>query len=348
MIAIVIRCILYLFIMPFVLGRLITRFMEKYKSSIGMPLLIGYAIEFLLFEVIGVPLSFVTYDFSHVFYPWLICVAILCIISIIIEVINYKEIKECVLDIIEKIINLPILLTLIAVTAVGFQAYMGFRYMHIDNDDSNFVAKATITYQTNTVFYYNDIGEINPKGHIDLRHELSIFPIYIAAISKLIVVHPAITAHTIFPALFCILCYIIYAYLADNYFKNKKKVPIFIIILSVIYMYGAYSADTNFIFLLYRVWQGKALLANFAIPMLWLLYLEYSKSERKNIYWFAIILIMGGSTLLTSMSAALMPVTLGTLVIAYYVKDRKISDIFKGIISVIPCVILGLAYILLK
>ena len=336
--------ILWLILIPTILGFIITRKMEKYKNSIILSWILGYMIEFGIFEFLSVPLSLITDSFYPLLILWLLSIGIIVGFSI---KYNYKRIKEILVENIKEIKKLPILLTIIAILMVGIQAYVPFRYMHLDDDDSNFVAKATVTYQTNTLYKYTDTGEVAQTK--DIRHELATYPIYTALISKLIMIHPAITAHTIFPVIFIPMAYLIYILIAKNLFDdNKKKIAVFTILLSFIYIWGFYSLDTNFCFLLYRIWQGKAMVANVAVPLLWLLYLEYSKSGRKNIYWLSLIIIMAGANVLSSMAVPIMSITLFSLTLAYFIKDKKITDFLKSAVSVIPCIICAILFLILK
>lgn len=340
----ILLCIIWLILVPTILGFIVTRKMEKYKNSIILSWIIGYFIEFGIFEFLSIPISLITDSFYPLYYSWLVIILTIAIISI---VFNFKRIKEITISNLEKIKKIPIILTIIAIIIVGLQAYVPFRYMHLDDDDSNFVAKATATYQTNTLYKYTDTGEIATTK--DIRHELATYPIYTALISKLIKIHPAITAHTIFPVIFIPMAYLIYAMIAETLFNDdKKKVATFIILLSFIYIWGFYSLDTNFCFLLYRIWQGKAMVANVAIPLLWLLYLEYSKSGRKNMYWIAIIIVMTGANVLSSMAVPIMSITLFSLTLAYFIKDKKIIDFLKSAVSVIPCMICAILFLILK
>lgn len=340
----ILLCIIWLILIPTILGFLITRKMEKYKNSIILSWIIGYMIEFGVFEFLSIPISLITDSFYPLYYSWLAIILVIAIISIR---FNSKRIKEIIVSNIKEIKKLPIILTIIAILMVGLQTYVPFRYMHLDDDDSNFVAKATVTYQTNTLYKYTDTGEIAITK--DIRHELATYPIYTGLISKLIKIHPAVTAHTIFPVIFIPMAYLIYTLIARNLFnEDKKKIAIFITILSFVYIWGFYSYDTNFCFLLYRIWQGKAMVANIAIPLLWLLYLEYSKSGRKNIYWIAIIIAMAGANVLSSMAVPIMSITLFSLTLAYFIKDRKITDFLKSAVSVIPCMICAILFLILK
>ena len=339
----VLLCFLWLLFIPLVLGMILTRKMEKYKNNLIFSWVLGYFIEFALFEILSVMIGLFTTDFNPLFYGWIVLICIIFIASII---LNYKRVKEIFKFNVENIKRLPISLTIIMVILIGIQMYVPFRYMHVDDDDSNFVAKATTTYETNTFYKYDDKGEIKEKK--DLRHELATFPIYTATIAKLIDINPAITAHTIFPVVFIPMAYSICFLIADNLFNgDKKKVAVFMILLSLIYIYGNYSRYSNFVRLLYRTWQGKSLVANITVPMLWLTYLDYSKNYRKNIYWITIIITMFASNLFSSMAVPLMPITLFALTVVYYIKDRKISDFLKSLVSVLPCLLCGILYLIL-
>lgn len=337
-------CIIWLILIPIILGSIVTMRMEKYKNSIILSWILGYIMEFGIFELLSVPISLFTYYFEPILYSWILIVVAISIISI---KLNYKRIKEIMHSNIDTLKKLPIAITLISVILVAVQTYIPFRYMHLDDDDSNFVAKATVTYETNTVYKYSDIGE--EKAVKDLRHELATFPIYTALISKLIQIPPVITAHTIFPVIFIPMAYGIYMLIAKNLFDNdNKKVATFIIFMSILHIWGYYSVYTNFVFLLYRIWQGKAILSSIAIPLLWLLYLEYIKSERENVYWIAIIIIMMGSVLLTSMSVPIMSIALFALTLAFFKKENIVKDMLKSAVSVLPCVICGILFLILK
>ena len=63
-----ILAILWIILIPIILGFIITRKMEKYKNSIILSWVIGYMIEFGIFEFLSIPISLITDSF----YPLLI------------------------------------------------------------------------------------------------------------------------------------------------------------------------------------------------------------------------------------------------------------------------------------
>ena len=172
------------------------------------------------------------------------------------------------------------------------------------------------------------------------RYVIGPFPLYTATISSLINIHPAIVAHTIFPVILIPLAYLIYALIARELFnKDKKSILVFLNILCIIYIWGNYSIRTNFTFLLFRIWQGKAVLANIILPSVWLFFLKAIKNNFKLIDIIILISIILAGIFTTTMGIGLPAITLMILAFIFAIKDRKISYLIKSGICCLPCLI---------
>lgn len=270
--------------------------------------------------------------------------AILLIISVI---GNYGNFGKIVKDNINKIVSMPKILSLIFLGLLFFQGYMGFTYMYEDYDDSNFVAKATIARDTNTLFVYDDGGQ--KYASFPTRYVFSPFPYFTATIGELIGLHSAIVAHTVFPVVFLILSYIVFYLIGTSLFRNdKNKTMVFLIILSFLYIFGKYSRYSIFVRLLGRPWQGKSLLANLIIPFIFYLFLEYLGKEEDEFYWFLLLLTLWASDLLSSMSIFLPLIGAGILTALYSIKEKNIRYILKFIPCCIPSLVYGIIFLIIK
>ena len=270
--------------------------------------------------------------------------SVLTIASIVLNAKNFKEIVKVNFN---KIKSMPILLTCLFLILLAFQGYMSFTYMYEDYDDSNFVAKATIAKDTDTLFVYNDIGE--KYTSLPTRYVFSPFPYYTATISEVVDTHPAIVAHTIFPVAFLIVGYVVFYLIGNSLFKDdKKKTMLFLVILSVLYIFGKYSRYAIFVRLLGRPWQGKSLLANIIIPYIIYLFLEFLGEEKDNFYWVILFVTLWAADLLSSMSIFLPIIECSILVLIYTIKDRKIKYILKFIPCCLPTIVYGLMYLNIK
>ena len=71
--------------------------------------------------------------------------------------------------------------------------------------------------------------------------------------------------------------------------------------------------------------------------------------ENKGIInWLLLIITMLASCLVSSMGIPLAAITLGGLVVVFLVKDKKVSYLIKSGICVIPNIVYGLMYLIMK
>lgn len=331
----------WMFIIPIILGLGILKLDKKGNKNICLALVLGLFVELLLFEILSIPMTFLKCSFTLLKNGWTIGTLLLTTISI---GINVKSFKDIALQNLEEFKKLPKVLTIVFLILLMIQCYVPFKYMHEDYDDSNFVAKATIAIDTDSLFVYDDAG--NEYKEFPTRTVLSQFPHYTAVIGELSGTHPTIVAHTIFPVVFVVIAYAFYYVFGMTLFKkDQTKTLVFLNILSVIFIYGDYSRYTNFVRLLYRVWQGKSILANITLPFIWYVFMEYIGKENSKFGWFTLFLALGGSIALSSMALVLPVITTLMLMVVYAIKDKKIIYIISILICCIPCVIVGVVYL---
>lgn len=339
---ILLKSLLYFLIIPSILGVGILQFSKKEKDNILLGIVIGYIYSFVVYEFLAIPMIFIKANFTTLTGVWQVAMLISTIIAAFISSKNFfKIIKNNK----KRFIDAPKKILLLAIILVAIQAFIGFVYMHEDYDDSNFVAKATIAFDTNTLYKFDDKGveyETLPS-----RHVLSPFPIFTATTAKILGTHPAIVAHTIFPPVFIILAYIIYFLIGDALFKDDKKMKyVFLILLSVLYIFGAYSEWSNFVFLLYRVWQGKALIANVFIPFIWLLFLKYIHND--DFYWIILFITLWAADLTSSMGLFIPTLTASALCLLYSITQKNKKYILNTLICFLPSLVYGIIFLIIK
>ena len=182
--------------------------------------------------------------------------------------------------------------------------------MHIDGDDYTYVANATTSLDTNTLLRYNGgIGKYLSKYATEGLNRLVAAPhfTYYAAVSKVFGTRPAPLCHTYLPPFFTCLCFASLFLLGYELFRgDRRKTGLFAVFAFLVSIFSYYSVYTAQTFMLIRVWQGKAQVAGFVIPMiLWLFLVLIRKGsmERTDVLMLAVFL--EASCLLTAMGALL-------------------------------------------
>lgn len=342
----ILKIILWMIVNPLLIGMLYTYFLcEKgKKNSLILAFISGYIIEFALFEVITVPITFLKVGFSTLLMIWNILIILLSVVSLI---LNCKRCKEIIQYNLEEIKKIPIFLAVLVMILIGLQLFVVFRYMHIDDDDATYIGTATTAIYTNRINMHNPArGNAWPKWQA--RYVLSPFSIYIAVLSQEIGLAPTTIAHTIFPMILLTLMYMIYTLIANKLLnEDKKSVCLFLLLLNIIYIFGNYSIRTNFTFALFRIWQGKAVIANIILPSIWYWY-WLSSQKGQSLEMIMMLIIMTAACLPSSMGVILAPLTLITLAFVSTIKNKDTKYLWKYTLTCVPCIACGMIYLILK
>ena len=117
-------------------------------------------------------------------------------------------------------------------------------------------------------------------------------------------------------------------------------------------MWGNYSVKSNSSFLLFRIWQGKAMLANFIIPATLLFTFKAYENNYRFIDCLLLFIIILAGNLTTTMGIGIPPIVLLMLALAFEINFKNISikhiliDMLKVFCCIIPSIVTGLIYIL--
>lgn len=236
-----------------------------------------------------------------------------------------------------------------AVLLIGIQVYVAVRYAHMDADDSFYVGAASAAVYSDTIFTINPYTGM-PYPSIPSRYVLSPFPVFLAVVSQLCGgLHPAITAHTVFPAVFFPFIYLVYHQFGKKWFKEEKNAQgIFLVFAALLCWFSAYSIYNAGNFQMVRIWQGKALLAAGFLPLLAYLCLGILMEEKPEYPWPVLCLANLACSLLSSMGVILAPLVTGCFLILSLIRFRDGKRLCRGIVCCVPSIILGLAYLLIK
>ena len=193
----------------------------KRTKKITELLMGGMILFFFLFEILALCAVFFRWKF-HTLYWLVLGISVVLFVSSIVQnwdfimrLIRFKK-QETKKQKGSRLWYLP------AVVLIVVQMYAGIFYTHIDDDDAFYVATASTTLETDTVFQYNaytgDEYESLPS-----RYVLSPFPIFEAGLSRLYGVPSTVLGHTGMFLIFLPVAYFVYDLLGSFFWKNKRK-----------------------------------------------------------------------------------------------------------------------------
>ncbi|MCR4902398.1 MAG: hypothetical protein K6A23_06040 [Butyrivibrio sp.] len=233
-----------------------------------------------------------------------------------------------------------------------FQLFMAVTRASFDGDDAYYVTESLLAQQQdvmNTVLPYT-----GTSTSLDLRHALAVFTMWIAFIAKMSGIHATIVSHTIMPLLLIPMTYLIYLEIGRILLHRRQELlPIFMIIMSLIQMFGNVSIYTTETFFMTRTWQGKSMMGSFVIPliiwlMLWIADDETGTlSQKRTAPWILLGLTTASAGIFTSMGVILGTGLLCLIALVLLIYTRHFKLILKTFLVCIPSGIYLLIYLFL-
>lgn len=353
--------VLVLGVLPFLLGLLYTGFAKEdgrgsrwtgvnlERENPLLQLAAGYAMMLGLFELVALPLIWRRQSLSLLVW---IYGGILCALAVGSVVCNFRRLPGMVLGAVQSVKRFTICIWAQLILILG-QVFVYLRYQYANADDAFYVASATTSLATDTVFAYNPYtGTAYTK--LPARYVLSPFHAFTAAAAKVTGLHPAIMAHVVFMIVFLLLAYAVYALFGRMLFRrDMEKTGYFLVIVSALQIFSAYSERTGGLFLLIRLWQGKAVLAGVLLPLVFYLAVRTfglleGAGEAAVWDWLLLFLLMCACCMVSSMGVILGAVMLGILGLLAAVKHKNIGLLIFTACCCLPNLLCGGLYLWIR
>lgn len=222
------------------------------------------------------------------------------------------------------------------------QAYIPARYEHSDDDDARFVAEEVSAVVHDTMYQDSPISaEFLYWNTGEVRKDLtSPWAMYIAMNCRISGIAPAVLSHSYLPFFLILLCYAVYLLIGKCLFRDDaERTAVFLIVLSVLHLWGYTSTHTLSSMLLLRIWQGKAMCASFLLPVFFYVFYQVMRREYKAGYVAFLYVAATASSLLSGIGIVTGPIVLflyGIVDFVYYRKWRKTLTVWM---AALPCAV---------
>ncbi len=231
-------------------------------------------------------------------------------------------------------------LILIVIQMAGF-----IILVHYDSDDAYYLGTATTSIHTNSLYAFEpDTGKAMTT--IPMRYALSGFTLFYAFLSQVSSWPVAVIAHVAMPIIMVPAVYMVWFRFACAFTEDARKRGIFLFITAIIYLFGNVSTATRETFMLYRIWQGKAILPNLIIPFILVLFIHMTFKADQMKYYTLIFLSSVAAVCTTEMGAALAPATIMAGSLFLTIRQKSPKPVVYGVICSIPALLVGIGYVI--
>jgi len=303
--------------------------------------------------MICVPMILLQKSFSLVQKCFLLFMGILVLLAFVVWVCKRKKARNVlrVVDGAEDRGKAYYILWAVFGALLLYQLFQAACMAYEEGDDAFYVATASVTESSNTMYYILPYtGGLT--GGVDIRYGLAPFPIWIAYLARITGIRTVTVAQVLLPPVLIGMAYGVYYLLANGLFgKKKERIPLFLIFVELLILFGDYSIYTPERFLIARSRQGKAALSAIVIPyLIYLMLILLEKLEEKKrltiTYWCMLICGLITACLCSTLGAALTCMLMGVAGICAAVCYRKWRILVPMALSCIPCVMVALLYLM--
>lgn len=334
---------LILMVVPEVVGMLYTGFLPEERNGIAINWGAGFIILWGIFEIIVLPLIYLKKSLN------LLCmvyggIIVLCMIAGVVRS------RERIIPMVKQSISSLRSKALIGwgnVLLILGQAYIYLRYMHIDDDDAFYVGAAATAVSTNTIFSIDPYTGME-FAKLPSRYVLSPFFSFIAFLSRISGVHPAVVTHLVLAGILIVLSYTVYALVGRKLFPDASKLSeYFLFFVILIILFSGYTVYTQGMFTLVRIWQGKAVFCAVLVPMISYIMLHLASGRAFVADWCFLFLLMCACCLVSSMGIMLGAIMLGIFGILHVIRDRDFKKFFCTALCCLPNIVCAGLYLVM-
>lgn len=329
---------------PWASGALLAK--KKQRLTAFERLILGYCLMFAFFEALTLPMIWLDANLDTLTLIFALVMAAGALAGLFRTFQEGKKKEGRAGEREAFFVSLPMAGALLAIL---LQIGVVMLYAHMDADDSFYVGTASTDVETSTIFSVNPYTGA-PYTKRPSRYVLSPFPVFLAVTSRLCKgLHPAILAHTLYPAVFLALGYGALFLLGRRLFpKDGSRQWAFLFLCAVAIWFSGYSIYSSGNFQMVRIWQGKALLAGVFLPILLYLSMEILLEEEPAYPWPVLFLANGACCLLSSMGILLGTLLMGVTLLMSLARFRSLKRLLYGIACCLPSLILGAVYMVIR
>lgn len=373
----------WLLIVPMLIGILFNGILPVFRRTVGITFILGYLAYFGLFEIIAIPCMLkVTYGaFRYCTKYYMICSLIFAFAGLIKLLFSLKQEGLSIYSVFPgdthagahelmnprsdpKMLKLDYSLESRIYWGIFFalllvQMVLSVVLSSFDGDDANYVVESVLAQQADVMNTINPY--IGGSTSLDIRHALAVITMWIAFISKASGIHATIVSHSIIPLLIIPFVYLVYVEIGRILFRRRQEsIPIFMLVISALMIFGNVSIYTPATFFLTRTWQGKAMVTNLVFPMMFWIFLWLLEDVRKGteaddrtrLHKIAPWVILGLINMFSGICSSL-GIFFGTGLIALYslvllIYKRKLSVLVGAFCSTIPNMVYLLIYLVIR
>ena len=320
------------FLIFYAAGSLLAKIL-KIKADISFVFILGYLGYFAVFELLIVPMTLLWVPLTTAAYVWAVFMAVLVVAAAVWGIISLRKRNRKSAGIWKQ----HSWMIFLAGAAVLLQCLIVIFYNDTTVDAAYYVGTVSTSVYTDTLARYNPFNGAALKT-FQARYIFSAYPMNNAVWCRLLGIHPIVQAKIVMSCMNVLTVNLIIYQIGKRLLENDaKKADLMVVFTCMLQLFCGtlYSSGT---FFFTRCYEGKAILANIAIPTVLMCAIWYLQEKDNRNVWI-ILFITAISALTFSGSAIIFPVVITAGMAPAAVMNKKPFGLLYCVICMIPSIL---------
>ncbi len=308
--------------------------------SLAITVAVGFFAYYALFALFCLPVMLTYRPLSLLARIWILPCIVIPAVSI---VLYRKEWIRKFCDIRKDICDSPFFWAVVfAVTAVSLICVTATYNFTLDA--AYYVAGVATNVHTDMINVYDPFtgGWLD---HFELRYVFATYYANDAVVCSLTGLPALVQTKGVMSAVVMIMVNMIYVHVSRTMFAEKARSALMYVLMTAV-NFLFISLYTTSDFLMTRTYEGKSVVGNISVLLVFILYMRIIREDMINRDLLLLFVVCLGTATVSSTANMVIPAEVGILFIPYAISRRRMGVLAKALLCVLPEIFMMAVYVL--
>ena len=309
-------------------------------GSLAVTAAVGFFAYYALFALVCLPVMLTYRPVSLLARLWVVPCALIPVVSAILFRKAWKDkIAEIKTEIGQNRLFWTGVVAVIAISVILVAITYNFTL-----DAAYYVAGVTTNVDTNMINVYDPFTGAW-LDHFELRYVFSTYYVNDAVICSLTSLPALVVTKTVMASAVMIIVNILYVHVARSFFaEHGRAFLMYVMMVLVNFLFISIYTTSNF--LLTRTYEGKSVVGNVSVLLIFILYMQAVYEEKPTGLFLKLFVVCLGTATVSSTANMVIPAEVCILFIPYAILQKRLKILPKILVCILPELVMMLVYVL--
>ena len=298
----------------------------------------GFFAYYALFAVFCLPIMFTYRPLSLLSRVWMIPCALVLIAAILLYRREWmRKFKDILTDRNTGMFWLGVAAVTLVLIVLAVITY------NFTLDAAYYVANITTNVDTDMINVYDPFTG-NWQDHFELRYVFATYYTADAVICQITGLPALIQTRTVMSATVIIIVNMLYGFISRYFYEDHRRAFLMYIVMTAVNCLFI-SLYTTSNFLMTRTYEGKTIVGNISVVMIFVLYMMIIKEGEDSGAFLKLFIVCLGTATVSSTANMVIPAEVAILFLPYVLRG-KLAHAYKLVLCILPELVMMVAYVL--